>query len=351
MKKTIRFDEQSEKQIDLLMRKKMKDGWGPGLALALTDGERTWHSCYGVKGLETEEPVTDESLFDLASLTKVIVTTTAVLRLVQDGNLCMDSRLSDYLAEYHGTATVYECLTHSTGYEAGKIDYRCMNREELMKAVLNHPVRENLKGTAVYSDVNFILLGFLLEALLPQGLAQYAREEICLPLGMRHAGYLPLDFENCVSYERTADGTYVRGRVHDGKAYRLGGVAGHAGLFADIRDIELFLSAYVQKSPLLFEARMFDLLKQRLTAGGREVRTYGWAVRSRKLDIPAAAGEHTLFHSGFTGNYLLIDTDHNLAIGILSNRIHPLRSNQQIIEELPDFYQAVYDILQGRNGI
>ena len=320
----------------------LADGLVPALSICVVRHDDTWIYHGGVKDLDTQEPNRRDTLFDLASLTKVMATTSSILQLRDEGYLRLQDPLSRYLPGCTVDATMEQCLLHATGCQAGKIDYRYMDGRQLREAVLHHPQVAELIGQPVYSDVNFILLGWVVEQASPyHSLRRHVEERILKPLHLQDTGFCPTDKERCCAYEKTADDGTVRGRVHDGKAFRLGGVCGHAGLFSAVDDIALFLHAFLREDPALLRPETFRELYVPHISTPQRVRTYGWILRDVDRPVPKRASGRTLFHTGFTGNYLYIDKERDTGIGVLSNRIHPDRRNRRIIEQLQDIYDHI----------
>lgn len=319
----------------------------PGLGYTVVTEEETCQGWLGCRDLTTGEPMGEDCLYDCASLTKVMVTTPLILRAARQGRLKLADPLSAYLPDYQGPATIAQCLLHSSGYRPGQIDYRYMKKEELIRAVLQHPVDPSIQGKCCYSDVNFLLLGFLLEALYQEPLERLSQREIFAPLGMRDTGYLPKDRRRCVAYEITPEEGVIRGRVHDGKAWRLGGVAGHAGLFTTVNDAAVYLQACLRRDERLLDAESFALLDEAYSFNELgDARTYGWAIRAAALYLPPQFGRHRLMHTGFTGNFFLVDHDSHLAIGIFTNRIHPSRQDKRILQAFPGICVRILQLLQ-----
>ena len=179
----------------------LADGLVPALSVCVVRHDDTWVYHGGVKDLDTKEPNGRDTLFDLASLTKVIATTTSILQLRDEGFLNLQDPLKKYLPDCTVEATVEQCLLHATGCQAGKIDYRYMNGQQLREAVLHHPQAEELIGLPVYSDVNFILLGWVVEQASPyHSLRKHVEERILKPLHMQDSGFCPEDVIRCCAY-------------------------------------------------------------------------------------------------------------------------------------------------------
>ncbi len=302
----------------------------PGAALGLItpDGDRAVRWAGQAIAQPTREPLQRDTLFDLASLTKVMVTTPQVLRLVEDGLVDLDDALSRHLPELCADepdtparqARIRDVLTHHAGFQPlEKIHLWGDDPPALKQRVLRTVWK---LGKPAYSDVGFILLGLLIERLRGALLAD-------LPIGADPAS--PLTFRpDPAATAATEDcpwrGRMVRGEVHDENAFALGGAAGHAGLFGAIDGVldfarDLMTGAILSPSTL-------DEMRRPQTA----TRTLGWQIRHTKSDMdePSWVGGSlcspgTIGHTGFTGTGLWIDFDRGFAWALLTNRVHPSR--------------------------
>lgn len=312
-------------------------GAAPGGAVwAAVDGDVKLHAAAGNATLEpAPEPLRPDMWFDLASVTKAIATTSCILALVDDGRLDLDAPAAEHLpvlAE-HGKAdiTPRQLLRHCAGY-APFVQYyrRCHSRDEVRDAVLATPLAQPPNTETVYSDIGFLTLGFLVEAVTGQREDEYLRERVLTPLGLADGlGYLPADPAACVATEQdTWRGRLIRGEVHDENAYACGGVAGHAGLFGQVAAVGRFGQAMLDGGWLgdgvrrdLFTVR-HDISEQRFWLGWKRLRY--------DTTDQAAFG-----HDGFTGTLLWISPACGLVIALLTNRVHPTRNNRVIYDHRP----------------
>lgn len=281
----------------------------PGAALGLVtdDGERAV-VVGGDAAVEPErEPLTRDHWFDLASLTKVIATTPAVIDLVGDLDRPLTDAVPDLrqydLAAPERSLTFRDCLAHRTHLPAVEPIYTYGSDPDTLRAFVLQ--REWRRGPPVYSDINFILLGIALERLTGAPLAS-------LPLGEGLA-FTPRG--PAVATERcTWRGRVMRGEVHDENAYALGGAAGHAGLFGTIDGVLDFAHATLSAMP-------GHPIRER--ANGN--RTCGWERRFDGWPGGDACSDATIGHTGFTGTGLWLDFERGLAWTLLTNRVHPTR--------------------------
>ena len=290
-----------------------------------------------------------DTIYDLASLTKPLVTTLLCSRRIELGELTLDSSVSHYLAEFDRTdkqmITIRELLTHTSGLPAWRPLYLLTEDEpERAAGTIAGLDLEYKPGTrVVYSDLGFIALGILLERLTGQRLAELAKHEIFEPLKLEHTFFNPelalqtgiAACETGNAYEldmckQTGAGEYknsrqrlIWGEVHDGNAYFLGGAAGHAGLFSNARETYLLAQQFLADSSKLLNRETCRIFRENMTSGLEEARSIGWQLATTKdstggADLPA----DSFGHNGFTGTSLWIDPEHRRVFILLTNRTH-----------------------------
>ncbi len=333
-------------------------------------------------------PMTVQTIFDLASLTKPLATTTAILQLWTRGVIDLDAPVATYLPAFtdggKAAATIRHLLAHTSGLPAWEMLYlpgplnangtraaACRSIEGAVARICATPALAPPGTTVEYSDLGFIILGHLIERLSGERLAAYTDRHIVRPLGLRWTRFSPPTSwrARCAAtevgnaYERTRAveqgvgrrfrwrGKVIRGEVHDGNAWYLGrGVAGHAGLFGTAADVARFGAALrrtrtgdavgILPADVIAEAT-------RIQTPGRDTggRGLGWALgypfMGRRAS-PAAFG-----HTGFTGTSLLVDPGHDLVIVLLTNRVHPAAGSRAIEEFRPAFHDAVLEAVGG----
>jgi CubicO group peptidase (beta-lactamase class C family) len=285
-------------------------------------------------------PMTEGTVFDLASLTKIVATTPIVLHLVGAGEVGLDDPARRYLAAFSGPrgsgsggrdeVTVRQLLTHTSGLPDTR-NYHEHGRDaaEVRAAALAEPLVTAPGTICCYSDIGFIALGELAAAVAGCSLAELAQRVVCAPLGMARTRYLPPgEWAGQVAATEAAGGTAKVGMVHDENAAALGGVAGHAGLFGTAGDLARYAAAWVGKDSPLAAAgllppglRAAALRCQTEGLGGR--RGLGWGLRGDQWDgmgdgWPATGAGHT----GFTGTSLSIDARSGLWAVLLTNAVH-----------------------------
>ncbi len=290
----------------------------PGAALGLvTAGGARAVLHAGLAQIEpTREPLERDTIFDLASLTKAIFTTTAVLKLFEQGRMGLDQPLADLipdLRQYDPKAperalTVRQCLTHQTFLPNVEPLYTYAADPQTLRAFVLQRVWKH--GPPVYSDINFILLGIALERVEGRPLIEQA------PAGFT---FRP-DPARCAATERCMwRGRVMRGEVHDENAHALGGASGHAGLFGAIDSVLDFARGLLDGGGLAPQS--LAALRQREAP----TRTLGWEIKHEMWSGGALCSEETIGHTGFTGTGLWIDFQRGLAWALLTNRVHPSR--------------------------
>ena len=287
------------------------------LGIVTADGARAVH-WNGWAQIEPEpEPVSRETVFDLASLTKVIFTTTSILRLVEQGKIGLDDPLTTAipdLRQYDMNAaerrlTFRQCLAHQTHLPAVEPLYTYGQDPETLRAFILQRVWQS--GPPVYSDINFMLLGVAIERITGKPLIDQP-----LPVGFT---FRP-DPRDCAATERcTWRGRVIRGEVHDENAYALGGASGHAGLFGPVDAVLDFALSLLDGSGLSAES-----LKAIQTRDS-EKRTVGWEGSYPGWHGGDTCSRDTIGHTGFTGTGLWIDFERGIAWSLLTNRVHPSR--------------------------
>ncbi|MER5912597.1 serine hydrolase domain-containing protein [Streptomyces sp. NPDC001982] len=271
-------------------------------------------------------PATVDTPFDLASLTK-LCTSVAAVQQIERGTLGMDARVGDYLPEFRAAArhgiTVRQLLTHTSGLRPELPLYDCRDDAQRL-ALLRVEPPTGEPGTYLYSDLNMLLLQFVVERVTGRTLDVLVHEGITRPLGMTATGFGPCPGAAATEYQRRpwakADRGMLRGVVHDENAWALGGVAGHAGLFSTGRDLAVFCRTLLAGGSY-GPARILgpDLVELLLTAPG-----LGFAV-DQPWFMGELAGSGAAGHTGFTGTSLVLDPMTETFLVILANTVHPVR--------------------------
>lgn len=272
------------------------------------------------------EPINENQIYDIASLTKVLVTTTLILQLWQEGKLDPDDKVSRYLPEFTAQeVTLRHLLTHTSGIEGYIPNRDALSASELKEAILHLPIGKNFKKEVRYTDTGFILLGFVIEAIEKDSVVNVFTDRISEPLNLKDSSYHPRDKRACAPTEMDPKRGMIRGEVHDPKAYVLGDHCGSAGLFSTLTDCLDFSQMMLNKGELngkriLNEKTVLSLLND-WTPNGRLNRSLGWDLKTR-------GNKNYLFHTGFTGTFIVLDILEQEALVFLSNRVHPTNNNK-----------------------
>jgi serine-type D-Ala-D-Ala carboxypeptidase len=347
----------------------------PGAVLFVRQqGDILFHQAVGLtSGLPVSHPVQTRTIFDLASLTKPLATASAILLLVQDGLLDLATPIDALLEEATGfplgQVALKDVLCHQSGLSAWHPFYQsfppslpsgALSRQERVKAFLDLILKEPLEAfsptKSVYSDLGYMLLGFVVERITNQTLADFCQSRIFGPLQASPLGYrgqagnkeTGSPIEACAPTEQDPwRGRLLQGEVHDENAFALGGIAGHAGLFGTAEAVsqvtQAWLEGYHGKSGI-FDSH---LVKRFATAQPETGWALGWDTPSQ----PSSSGQwfspESFGHLGFTGTSIWIDPIRQLEVIFLSNRVHPTRDNQTIKAFRPRLHDAIIQELSG----
>lgn len=331
--------EKTKKQIDAYL----KEDVFPGVSFSfIRGGEREAVTKGLAQVLPKKELLTEALLFDVASLTKVICTTTVVLQLMEEGMLELDAPIRTYYPSFQDpTITIRHLLTHT-----GDINTYIENRDALSQkeliAAYNHVESGKKRGIeSKYTDTGTILLGLMLEELLGKTAVDIFEERVLTPLEMTDSCFLPSDPAQTVPTELHAKRGLIRGKTHDPKAFVLAERAGNAGLFANLTDVEKFVTMYLNRGiyreqRFLQEATILMLLKDHSSAVNHP-RSLGWDLKM------GSDGTMYLFHTGYTGTFILMDILSQEAFILLSNRVHPVDKRAEYIEKRDQLIQLYLD--------
>jgi uncharacterized protein YbbC (DUF1343 family)/CubicO group peptidase (beta-lactamase class C family) len=328
--------------VDAVIEQAIHDGNIPGAVLIVGhNGQVIYRKAYGSRALEPRrEPMTLDTIFDLASLTKVIVTTTAVMQLVERGKVRLNDPVAKYLPEFKQNGkediTVRQLLTHYSGLEPDmNLKTAWEGKQTVYQMAFAEEPQDPPGSRFSYSDINFIVLGALIEQVSGEALDEYSTRHIFTPLKMTHTRFVPPLARRAGWIEKIAPTQYdenehmLRGVVHDPTARRMGGVAGHAGLFSTADDLAKFAQALLNGgggilSPLSVE----KMTQPEQPPAAPVLRGFGWDI-----DSPFSSNRGDLLpvgsygHTGFTGTSLWIDPTTKTYIILLTNAVHPRGGN------------------------
>jgi CubicO group peptidase (beta-lactamase class C family) len=301
-------------------------------------------------------PVTVESIFDLASLTKVVATTSMAMILYERGLLDLEAPVAGVLPQFAGDdprrheVTFRMLLAHSSGLPAyEKLFLRAATRDQLLEEAILVPLKYPPGSSAEYSDIGFILLGLGLERIAEETLDRFCQREVFGPLALLHTAFNPPPAWQPLIPPTADDQAFrkriIQGEVQDENASLLGGVAGHAGLFSTASDIATFANLVLNGGSPILRQETLAVFTRRETSPAGTSRAFGWDTpsspsQSGKYFSPASFG-----HLGYTGTSLWIDPERQLSVTLLTNRTWPDCSNHAIQTVRPRFHDAVVEAL------
>ena len=340
--------------IDSEVEKEIAQKRLPGaVVLVGRNGNVVWHKAYGARAVEpAREAMTTDTIFDVASLTKVVATATSIMILVERGKVRLSDPLSNYIPEIKGEGreriTIELLLTHRSGYAPDfDLRERWTSHAEAMKRLATEPLRSAPGARFVYSDIGFIALGEVVQRVSGLPLDEFARRNIFVPLGMRDTGFRPaaalrariaptekrrgqMNYLGDTSENAGADADkWLRGEVHDPTSYRMDGVAGHAGLFSTANDLAAYAQMILNNGAhrgrqIMSPLTVAEMTRPRLVNDNGWTRGLGWDINS---SFSVNRGElfplGSFGHTGFTGTSIWIDPASRMFVIFLSNRVHP----------------------------
>ena len=333
---------------DNLLKRLVDKNLIPGYNMAIVTLDDEFVRTYGYRQLVPEKlPATRETLYDLASLSKVVSTNTCILKLMENGELTLDTKIHDIVNEIvNPDYTIKSCMTHTTGLPSGIPNYKKMTDEEFYETLYTIKPDPEKIGTIVYSDINYLYLGLVVDK-LKGSLKEFAENNVFAPLGMTHTCYTPEGISNIAATEVTKERGVICGVVHDGTNFRMGGTGGNAGVFSCIDDLIRFCRMMLDDNDPFLNRQTREMLRTCYADKGQDRRTLGWIMSTRKSSMGFEFSEHALYHTGFTGGSILIDLDRKFAFIILCNRVHPSRDNNSILEYRYVLNSIVYDCVEG----
>jgi CubicO group peptidase (beta-lactamase class C family) len=356
-----RQDEQFQRAFNVL-RSGIDQRAFPGAAVAITHhGTLIAHKGLGHFTYDAISlAVTAETVYDLASVTKVIATATACMILYDRGLFKLDQPLVELLPGFDGSSsgqkdarrqiTLRMLLAHSSGLPAYiKLFQTAHNKDELLQQALQIPLTAAPGSRAEYSDIGFILLGQALEKLSGDPLGQFCQREIFAKLNLAHTCFNPTDSMKQAIPPTEDDRTFrhrlIHGEVNDENASVMGGVAGHAGCFSTALDVSLFAQCMLRGGSPLVKKETLEIFTRRQDSPAGTSHALGWDTPSQPSQSGKYFSSRSYGHLGYTGTSLWIDPDRQLSVTLLTNRTWPDRSSQSIKQIRPAFHDAVIEAL------
>ena len=330
----------------------------PGASLAVVfDSKLAAHRGAGRFTFDENSPeVAAETIFDLASVSKVVGTTAMAMLLYERGHLDLDVPVAGVIPQFakggarRPDVTIRMLLAHSSGLPAYlRLHREAHTREELLKAALAVPLEADPDTRTRYSDIGFIILGAALERIADEPLDRFCAREVFGPLGMHHTTYCPPERLRAsippTHDDRDFRKRIIQGEVQDENASVLGGVAGHAGIFSNAADLAVFAYCMLQGGRPILRPDTVELFTRRRGQGS-------WALGWDTPSTPSQSGQyfspHSFGHLGYTGTSLWIDPERRLAVVLLTNRTWPDTKSQLIKQVRPRFHDAVVQSLEAQ---
>jgi CubicO group peptidase (beta-lactamase class C family) len=333
----------------------------PGAAIGIVHrGKLVAHQGLGHFTYEITSPgVAPDTVYDLASVTKVLATTTACMVLYERGLLHLEQPLFELLPDFASDhsqldsrhrVTLRMLLAHSSGLPAYiKLFQTSHSKDELLRQALQFPLAAAPGTRAEYSDIGFILLGEALERIAGEPLDQFCRREIFTRLNLAHTTFNPAQDWKHLIPPTEDDCTFrhrlIQGEVNDENASVMGGVAGHAGCFSTALDVSVFAQCMLQGGSPLVKKQTLEIFTRRQDSLSGSSRALGWDTPSQPSQSGKYFSSRSYGHLGYTGTSLWIDPDRQLSVTLLTNRTWPDRGSQSIKQFRPAFHDAVIEAL------
>ena len=331
----------------------------PGAAFAVARPQQP--PVVGAAGNFTYDPqspaVRADTVFDLASLTKVLATTAMAMLLHQFSALEMDTPVVEVIPEFDGSdrrrarVTMGMLLAHNSGLPGYlPLFEQASSREELLARALAAPLQADPMARGAYSDIGFIILGEALARIAGEGIDSFCQREFFAPLGMAHTQFNPPAACRALIPPTVNDTDFrhriIQGEVHDENASVMGGISGHAGLFATAADVARFGQCMALGGSPLLAPEVVELFTRRLNVPAGSSRALGWDTPSAPSQAGKYFSPHSFGHLGYTGASLWVDGERKLVIVLLTNRTWPDRVNQAIQQLRPRFHDAIFAALE-----
>jgi beta-N-acetylhexosaminidase len=357
----LELSEDSFEPVDDMVNKAIEDSIFPGATLLIAkDGKIFYDKAFGFYTYESDsKQMTNRTMFDLASVSKVIGTTNAAMKLIDEKKLDLEAPVSIYLPKFSSNGKdkirIKNLLYHNSGLPPFKLFYKmCSSPEAIMDSIYACELLFNPGDSSLYSDIGMITLGKVIEKISGQSLDVYLKENFFRPLGLTSTMYNPTAsmIENCAPTE--IDNYWrmklVQGKVHDENADALGGVAGHAGLFSTSGDLAVILQMLLNKGEYAGKRYLSPAIIEKFLTreNTKSSRALGWGLKA--VDGFTSAGKkfskESFGHLGFTGTSVWVDPERNLFVILLTNRVYPTRTNNKLNDFRPVLNDKIIECLE-----
>jgi uncharacterized protein YbbC (DUF1343 family) len=319
-----------------IVEREIQAGNIPGAVVLIgTSDSVIYRRAFGYRSLEPKKlPMTEDTIFDVASLTKVVATTTAVMQLVEKGKISIDAPVYKYWPAFKAKGkkhiTVRHLLTHYSGLRPDlDLKPKWKGYGTAMKMILREKPLFPPGAYFIYSDINFEILGEIVRRITGSTIDKYCKENIFKPLGMKDTGFKPSPvMRDRIAPTEYCNGNILHGEAHDPTCYNMGGVAGHAGLFSTADDLSIFarmlLNEGIYNGKRILKSETIERMTAPQSPPNKKLRGFGW-----DMEAPLASNRSDLFpvgaygHLGYTGTSIWIDPVSRIYVIVLTNRVHP----------------------------
>jgi len=334
-----------------------------GVLLAAKDGNIFFEEAFGFNTYSKIEQIQTGSIFDLASLTKVVATTSAIMMLYDQGKLNLEDRVADFIPEFiaeelpdnelRKRVSIRHLLTHTSGLKPFELFYEMEDKSEIFNRIYSSPLLFQPGEKCIYSDIGFMLLGEVVERISGLSLDQFVEDKVFLPLGMHDTYFNPdkTKLKRIVPTEFSSEeNDYIKGHVHDENAYAMGGVSGHAGLFSTAHDLSIFCQMLLNNGSYdkleLYNKNTISTFTTGIDSVASE-RYLGWESPSGKSSGGVSLSSNSFGHTGFTGTSLWLDPEYDIFVILLTNAVHPFREwkKPKYYDWRQRIHSAVYESL------
>lgn len=362
MPEEVGFSSKELRKVDDVVNAAVKDSSFPGAVLLVAkDGVVVHKKAYGSYDYTLYSKQVDvNTMYDLASVTKVISTTSAIMRLVDEGKLSLNDPITKYIPQFGQNGkekiTIYNLMVHNSGLPAWRRFYDfCSTPQCVLDSVFASPLAYKTGDSTIYSDLGLITIGKVIEKVTGATLDKYVDSVFFKPLGMNNTTFNPpqklwnhiAPTEVDTFWKKT--GVAVRGRVHDENAATLGGVSGHAGLFSTASDLSIMMQMLLNGGTYngkryIKEETVKKFIQRQSEQSSRGI---GWDTKTSQRSFSGTlTSMKTFLHTGFTGTSVVADPEKNLIIILLTNRVYPTRDNTKIFGARPKVHDAVIRALK-----
>ena len=357
--KSLKYD-----SLTNIMKDAVADSAWPGGVLLIGQNDKIiYHQAVGYHTYAKQQATKKDDIFDLASISKVVGTTSAVMKLVENGQLSLDDFAVTYVPELQGpdeiqtalkkTITVRHLLTHTAGFEPFRLFYEMdCSVEARWDSVFQSELKTKPGTNTVYSDIGLMIMGKIVESITGMRQNEYLEQAVFTPLKMVDTGYLPDPalLDRIVPTE-IKDESLIHGYVHDENTHSLGGVAGHAGLFSTAPDLSRFCRMMLNEGELdgirIFKPETIKLFTTRIDP--KNSRCLGWDSPEGESSGGIYISPHSFGHTGYTGTSLWIDAENDVYVILLTNAVHPDRSYKY--PNYFDWRQLVHSVAYEKMGL